>query len=207
MIEAHRMTIEAHQMTKEGTTMQTNEAPRGGAHERRAPWAERFAQRRRHMQEAVPVGTAQAEDWIPRAASALWALIDDAVEHANAALEQAGLAERIDTRRTNWERGTNGEYALSMAGPGGEQRHITVFVSLRGAAGRASGGAQVTTSQTRAIIYLVPSLDGGRLRWIVPRTGREWTAGVVHDLLLSVFGDDPAAATRLSPYFSLEGSV
>ncbi len=94
-----------------------------------------------------------------------------------------------------------------MAGPGGEHRHITVFVSLRGAAGRASGGAQVTTSQTRAIIYLVPAIDGRRLRWIVPPTGREWTAGVVHDLLLSVFGDDPAATTRLSPYFSLEGDV
>src|SRR5205823_14693534 len=99
-----------------------------------------------------------------------------------------------------------GEYALSMAGPDGEHRHMAVFVSLRGAEGRASGGAQVTTSQTRAIIHLVPSSDRGRLRWIVPGTGREWTAGVVHDLLLSVFDDEPAATTRLSPYFSLEDS-
>src|SRR5437764_11460847 len=143
--------IEAHHRTKEGLTMPKNDAPRGGAHEHqgRGPWAERFAQRRRHIQDAVPVGAAQDEDWIPRAVGALWALLDDAVEHANAALEQAGLAERIDTRRTNWERQTNGEYALSMAGQGGEHRQIVVFVSLRGVEGRASGGAQVTTSQTR----------------------------------------------------------
>jgi hypothetical protein len=78
----------------------------------------------------VPAGAAQAGDWIPRAISGLWALLDDAVEHANAALEQAGLAERIDTRRTSWERGTNGEYALSMAGPGEAYRHMAIFVSL-----------------------------------------------------------------------------
>ena len=63
----------------------------------------------------------------------------------------------------------NGEYALSMAGPGGEYRHIAVFVSLRGAAGRVSGGAQVTTSQTRAVIYLVPSIDEG---WLTRRPVR-----------------------------------
>jgi hypothetical protein len=38
--------------------MQTNDAPRGGAHERRAAWAEQFAQRRRHIQDVVPVDAA-----------------------------------------------------------------------------------------------------------------------------------------------------
>src|SRR5437773_8604310 len=97
--------------TREDRTMQTtNETRTTEPHERTVAWAERFAQRRRHIQEqdAAPAGAAQAEDWIPRAVSALWALLDDAVAHANAALEQTGLAERIDTRRTSWERRTNG---------------------------------------------------------------------------------------------------
>ena len=72
---------------------------------------------------------------------------------------------------------------------------------------RAPEGERLTEAVDNAVIYLVPSIDGKRLRWIVPQTGREWTAGAVHDLLLSVFGDDQAATTRLAPYFSLEDSV
>jgi hypothetical protein len=176
----------------------TNKDLAGQVHERTAAWAERLAQRRRHAQEAVPTREMRAEEWIPGAITALWALLDEAVEQANAALEDAGLAERIGTRRTSWE------YWLSMAGPGGEPREMALFVSLRAVEGRASGGAQITTSQTRATIYLVPAVHGGRLRWIVARTGRDFTPHVVDDLLLSVFGDDPAATVRLSPYFSLE---
>jgi hypothetical protein len=178
----------------------TNETRTTQSHERSAAWAERLAQRRRHAQDAVPAGEAHAEAWIPGAITALWALLDEAVEQANAALEDAGLAERIVTRRTSRE------YWLSMAGPGGEPREMALFVSLRAVEGRASGGAQITTSQTRATIYLVPSVHGGRLRWIVARTGRDFTAHVVDDLLLSVFGDDPAATVRLVPSFSLEES-
>jgi hypothetical protein len=74
-------------------------------------------------------------------------------------------------------------------------------------AGHASGGAQVMTSETHATIYLVPSIDGGRPRWIVPRTGQEFTARVLNDLLLSVFSDDPAATVQLSAYFSLNESI
>jgi hypothetical protein len=165
------------------------------------PWADRLAQRRRHTHEAGPAGEAGAEAWIPGAITALWALLDEAVEQANAALEDAGLAERIGTRRTSRESW------LSMAGPGGEPRQVAIFVSLRAVEGRASGGAQITTSQTRATIYLVPSVHGGRLRWIVARTGRDFTPHVVDDLLLNVFGDDPAATIRLAPYFSLDESV
>jgi hypothetical protein len=179
----------------------TNKDLAGEAHERTAAWAERLAQRRRHAQDAVPAGEARAEEWIPGAITVLWALIDEAVEQANAALEDAGLAERIGTRRTSRE------YWLSMAGPSGEPREIALFVSLRAVEGRASGGAHITTSQTRATIYLVPSVHGGRLRWIVARTGRDFTAHVVDDLLLSVFGDDPAATVRLAPYFSFEEGV
>jgi hypothetical protein len=179
----------------------TNETRTPHGHGRTVPWAERLAQRRRHTQEAEPAGEARAEEWIPGAITALWALIDEAVEQANAALEDAGLAERIGTRRTSRE------CWLSMAGPGGAPREMTLFVSLQAVERRASGGAQITTSQTRATIYLVPSVHDGRLRWIVARTGRAFTPHVVDDLLLSVFGDDPAATIRLAPYFSLDESV
>ena len=175
----------------------TNETRTPETHGRMVPWAERLAQRRRYAQEAVPAGETRAEEWIPGAIAALWALLDEAVEQANAALEDAGLAERIGTRRTSRE------YWLSMAGPGGEPREMALFVSLQAVQGRASGGAHITTCQTRAAIYLVPSVHGGRLRWVVARTGRDFTPHVVDDLLLSVFGDDPAATVRLAPYFSL----
>ena len=165
------------------------------------PWAARLAQRRRHAQDAVPAREVRAEEWIPGAITVLWTLIDEAVEQANAALEDVGLAERIGTRRTSWE------YWLSMVGPGGEPREVALFVSLQAVEGRASGGAQITTSQTRATIYLVPSVHGGRLRWIAARTGRDFTPHVVDDLLLSVFSDDPTATVRLAPYFSLDESV
>jgi hypothetical protein len=179
----------------------TNETRTPDAPGRVVPWAERLAQRRQHAQEAVPAGEASAEEWIPGAITALWALIDEAVEQANAALDDAGLAERIGTRRTSRE------YWLSMVGPGGEPREMALFVSLQAVEGRASGGAQITTSQTCATIYLVPSVHGERLRWIVARTGRDFTPHVVDDLLLNVFGDDPAATIRLAPYFSLGESV
>ena len=128
-------------------------------------------------------------------------MVPGTYSQANAALEHAGLTERIVTRRTSRE------YWLSMEGPSGVPRHIAVFVGLRAVEGHASGGAQVTTSETRATIYLVPWIDGGRLRWIVSRTGKEFTACVINDLLLSVFSDDPAATVRLSSYFSLNESI
>ena len=78
---------------------------------------------------------------------------------------------------------------------------------MRAVKGQVSGGAQITTSETRATIYLIPSIDGGRLRWMLPRTGTEFTARVVDDLLLSVFGNDPAAARRLAPAFSSDESL
>jgi hypothetical protein len=147
----------------------------------------------------MPAGEARAEEWIPGAITALWALIDEAAEQANAALEDAGLAERIGTRRTSRE------YWLSMAGPGGEPREMALFVSLRAVEGRASGGAQITTSQTWATIYLIPSVHGGRLRWIVARTGRDFTAHVVDDLLLECLRRRPGRYDPARPLLQPEG--
>jgi hypothetical protein len=141
-----------------------------------------------------------AQAWIPGAVAALWTLWDEAVTQATAALVQAGLPERILTMRTDRE------YRLGLEGAEGDARYIRTFVGLRAVNGHASGGAQIGTSATRATIYLVPSVEGGRLRWLVPATGTEFTARVVDDLLLSVFANDPAATRRLGPYFSIEES-
>lgn len=139
-----------------------------------------------------------AEAWIPGAIAALWILVDEAVTQATVALVHAGLPERIQTLRTDQE------YQLGLEGPEGDARYIRLFVSLRAVQGHLSGGAQITTSATRATIYLLPSIAGGRLRWLVPATGTEFMARTVDDLLLSVLANDPAATRRLEPYFSID---
>jgi hypothetical protein len=197
-------------MDREETTMQaiaSEESTMQGLRERGSTpaWADHLVRRVQQGHDAPMATQVPAAEWIPGAIAALWTLLDEAVAQATAALARAGLPERILTRRT--ER----EYWLSMSGPDGAPRQIALFASLRAVHGHASGGAQLTTSQTRASIYLVPSLAGGRLRWLVPAaaaactkpSGAEFTARVVDDLLLSVFGDDPAATLRLAPYFSL----
>lgn len=126
------------------------------------------------------------------------AQFDTAVREANAALERTGLSERIAVRHSG------DEYWMTAPDPQGGARSIAVFARLRAVKGQVSGGAQITTSETRATVYLVPTIEGGRLRWLLPRTGTEFTARIVDDLLLSVFGNDPAATRRLSPYFSLD---
>lgn len=164
-------------------------------------WADRLAGRLEHAHEAAKVEEVTAEAWVPGAITALWRLFDDAVAQATQALERADLPDRILTRRTGRE------YWLEMQGPAGERRQIVLFVSLRVADGKAVGGAQITTSQTRAALYLHPTVEGEHLRWLAMRTGTPFTARVVDDLLLSVFGDDPMATRRLAPYLSTETDV
>lgn len=91
-----------------------------------------------------------------------------------------------------------------MEEAGGDARYIRLFVGLRSVDGHISGGAQITTSATRATIYLIPAVVGGRLRWRMAATGSEFTARIVDDLLLSVFANDPAATLRLGPSFSID---
>lgn len=96
------------------------------------------------------------------------------------------------------------EYWITAPGILGGERSIAIFARVRAVKGHVSDGAQITTSDTRATVYVTPSIEGDRLRWLVPHNGREFTARVVDDLLLSVFGNDLAATHRLSPYFSLD---
>ncbi len=164
--------------------------------ERAPTWADHLAQRRR-KHPFVPQNPILGATWAPGAIAVLWAILDKAVAEGNAALAQNGLSERIAVQQTPHER------RLSMAGYDGRERQITVFANLRVLEGRVSGGATITTSESRATIQLVPSVLGDRLRWVVVGPGTEFTAQVADDLLLSVFSDDPAATSRLLPYFSL----
>ena len=175
----------------------SSEADVTGPRGRTVLWADRLAERRRRIHQPSIRSESPADEWVPGANDALWRLFDNAVTQATSALQRAGLTERILTRVTSRE------YWLSMDGPCGEPRRISLFVSLRSVEGHASGGAQITTSQTRANIFLVPSIAGGRLRWWVTAASKEFTARVVDDLLLSVFTDDPSSTARLAAYFDI----
>jgi len=142
----------------------------GGAVSRVDPGETAFGHR-------APEGTPRPEEWLPRATALLWAQCDQAVREANAALERTGLSERIAVRHTG------DEYWLTAPAATGGERTIAIFACVRAVKGHVSGGAQITTSETRATIDLTPSIEGGRLRWFLPRTGTEFTARVVDDLL------------------------
>ncbi|MBV9280192.1 MAG: hypothetical protein JOZ41_08945, partial [Chloroflexi bacterium] len=129
-------------------------------------WARQLAQRRTARDTAHETAVEQ-EDWTQGAVTLLWMLFDRAVEQANAALERAGASQRVLLRRTMRE------YRLSMAGPEGEERQIAVFASLTLVGGRPSGGALITTTTTRATIWLTASGDVEEMRWVIPATGAE----------------------------------
>jgi hypothetical protein len=159
-------------------------------------WGERLARGRRHTQEAAQAGGVRVEHWIPGAIRELRTLFDEAALEANAALEEAGLADRIEQ---------DGRY-FRLRGPH-SQGYIAISISLRAVDGQASGGAEITSSETRAIIHLTPRETDGTVCWIVRGTGAAFTGESVHDLFLSVFGDEPGATARLLPCFSLEECV
>lgn len=160
-------------------------------------WAHQLARRRQQAHAAALTPTSSANRWITRAVSLLWSLVSTAVAQANAALAAADLPERIAVQRTS------DEYRLTLPGPDGLQRHIAFFVGVRAIGDHASGGLQITTSETRARIYAVPMPERDRVRWVIPASGQDLTAQTVDDVLLSVFGDDPGATARLSASFSI----
>jgi hypothetical protein len=87
----------------------------------------------------------------------------------------------------------------------GEACYIRIFVGLRAAHGHASGGAQISISTTRALIFLTPlapTVAGEPVRWLVPAAGAEFTEHLVADLLLSVFANDPAATQSVGRYMT-----
>jgi hypothetical protein len=128
---------------------------------------------------------------------ALWDLFDKARSQANEALRTYGIGEGIAVR----EEETLRRYCAT--GADGQERHIAVLPLRRGEGGEAIG-AYIGTSSTRATMYVVPMEKRGRVAWQVAASGQQFDADVVHDLFLSIFADDPAATSRLSP---LSGTV
>ena len=158
-------------------------------------WAERLARHRRpkpHTQEAP------ATQPLLAAVAGLWELFDQARLQANAALARAGVPERISVRRTSIER----HYGL--AGPDGGSRTIAVFVNVPVVHDHLLGGVEISNSQTRQPISLAPVLEAGTVRWQVASLGTWFDEDLVHNLFLSVFGDDPIATARLSPLSGID---
>lgn len=156
---------------------------------RRESWAERLVSGR------WPGGAAPREELAARAVSALdvlWELFDQACTQANAALGAAGITEGIALRdEENLRR-------YCTPDSDGALRYIAVMPLLREIGGEAIG-AYIGTNTTRATMYLVPVQKRGRVAWQVAASGRPFDPGVVHDLFLSIFADDPTATSRLSP--------
>jgi hypothetical protein len=174
---------------KKGQTATIQRRTSGGT------WAERLA-----VRWHAPVGTPMlaASDEVLDAISALWALFDEATQEANAALARAGSPEQLTIQRS----GAEGTYRL--AGPNGIRREIRITLTINISQGQRYGGATITTSHTRAYIYLEPVKADEQMRWRVGDTAPEFTAEIVHDLFLSVFADDPAATQRLSPLSGMD---
>lgn len=157
-------------------------------------WTEKLVRERRRNGEPAPVPV--VEDWAAQARVALWSLFSEAVTEANLALAAAGLSEQLTIV-------THGQ-GCRVTLEGDEGGHeISVHTALRQVGGHLSGGAQISSSATRATISLAAVLTAAGPRWVVPASGCEFTAAEVGDLLLSVFGDDGAATSRLLPCFSL----
>lgn len=170
--------------------MRTTSSPTRPKSAQIGAWATRLAQCRN-----TSIGEPEAAhpDELLEDIHALWALFDDALTTANAALELAGLAEHVTLDGAGLER------RYSLVDADGEERTISLSVALRGAPGHVNGGAFIGLSHTRSPIYVVPETHGEQVRWLVAANGTEFTADLVHDLFLSVFGDDAAATFRLSP--------
>jgi hypothetical protein len=131
-------------------------------------------------------------------AAALWVLFDEAVTTANAALEREGLPERITVEGSGTER------RYTLAGTAGRAREIKVTFAAGPEDEAFAGSAFIGFSYTRACIRLVSAIAGSQMRWFFASQGAEFTADIVHDLFLSVFGDDPLATFRLSPMAGAE---
>jgi hypothetical protein len=128
--------------------------------------------------------------WVQEAIDQLTGMFDLAVKQANATLARLGAPQRIIAEQIANER------RFTYLTADGSERRISVFLTLRPAGG---GSAYLGTSQSRAYIYLVPVMEKGRPAWRVEKADEPFVADTIHDLFLSVFGDDPVATLHLSP--------
>ena len=159
------------------------------------PWAERLA--RRQLPEAQEPETPAAK-LLLEAVAGLWELFDQAREQANAALERLGAPARI----TVWRDGKERRY--SLVGPEGGARTISAFVNASVLHEHIFGGVEISNSQTRQPISLVPVPGDHTVRWQIASLGIGFDEDLVHTLFLSVFADDPIATALLSPLSGID---
>lgn len=127
----------------------------------------------------------------------LGALFADEHARANGLLEQQGRDERIVVTRHGIER----RYSF---GDSVDRRCVSLFACVPAVDGHAFGGAFVTTSKTPPYIYLLPTVEGARVRWIVTATRTSFNRMTARDLFSAVFGDDDEALTRINPLIGFD---
>jgi hypothetical protein len=158
-------------------------------------WADRLARCRlpEGVAHQTPVGKPLLD-----ALAVMWELFDQACRQANEAMDRVGVPERITVWRADNER------RYCMAGPDGGSRTISVFVNVPVVQEHISGGVEISNSQSRQPISLVPVLEAGLIRWQVAPLGVRFDEDLVRNLFLSVFGDDPVATALLSPLCGID---
>jgi hypothetical protein len=159
-------------------------------------WADQLAQ---HCRPKPPELESTVDTVLVNGVAALWELFDQARLQANAALERAAVHERIIVQHECNAR----SYAL--VSPAGSERTISVSINMPVVNDRIFGGIRIGNSQSRQSISLMPILWAGEIHWQVVSLNRRLDEGLVHDLFLSVFGDDPMATARLSPLSGFDG--
>lgn len=155
--------------------------------ERESRWALRLV----HTVAPEPFHQPATVLWVSEAVRALAEMFDEAVEQANATLARFHAPHRIASEQCD------NQHRFTFVADDGGERWITLF--LTPSTGGAHGGARLSTSQSRASIYLIPVLEKNHPGWRTEMTGLPFTTATVHDLFLSVFADDPASTLRLSP--------
>jgi hypothetical protein len=166
--------------------------------ERSSAWADRLAAARQQVQQraSVPSNEGRLQRQVDVACRALWALVEGAVAEANAALGGLGPDETLSLQRTE----NRGRISI---GKGADARTLDLVVTPRVVAGAVSGGAVITTSQTRSAIpvALVQDTANDGLRWVMLTTLAPLTPQVIETIFLFAFGDDPRASMEVANYF------
>ena len=159
-------------------------------------WADQLA---RHRCPKPPTGESPLDKILANGVAALWDLFDQARLQANTAFERADVPERIIVHHASNAR------SYTLVSPAGSERTISVSINMPIVHDQIFGGIRIGDSRSRQSISLMPILEADTIRWQVVSLGRQLDAGLVQDLFLSVFGDDPMATARLSPLSGFDG--
>jgi hypothetical protein len=176
--------VGGHQMrTLERVDIRVAQAPK-------EEWADQLA---RHYRPKPPRDEFPIDQILIKGVAALWQFFDQARLQANAAFERAGVPQRIVVHHASNAR------SYTLVGPADNERIISVSINMPVVNDQILGGIRIGNSQSRQSISLMPILGPDQIQWQVVSLDRQLDAGLIQDLFLSVFGDDPMATARLSP--------